>query len=305
MLGRLVAFVILVALLGSGPRPAAAVDVFDRVTDHYVDNAGVRIHYASLGRRGPLLVMIHGFPDFWYTWREQMEALSHRFRVVALDQRGYNLSDAPSDPAAYDLDKLASDVAAVIHDAGAEQAVVIGHDWGGAVAWTFAIAYPQMTQRLIILNLPHPRALWRELRNSEAQRAASEYARNFQTQTAAQLGLTPELLAAWVSDPVARAHYVDAFRRSNIDAMLQYYKRNYPREPYDDIALPNIKVPVLMFHGLDDPFLLAPATDGTYQWIDGDFTLVTVPGAGHFVQHDASKLVTRRIAFWLAAQNVH
>ncbi|MEO8601142.1 MAG: alpha/beta hydrolase [bacterium] len=305
MMIRAVSLLLPLLLLVAPQRaPAGAVDVFTRVTHHYVDNNGVRIHYASLGRRGPLLVMIHGFPDFWYSWRDQMAALSHRYRVVALDQRGYNLSDAPSGAEQYDLGLLASDVAAVIHDAGEEKAVVIGHDWGGAVAWTFAIAYPAMTQRLIILNLPHPRCLLRELRDNPAQLAASEYARTFQTKSAAELGLTAEALAGWVSDPVARAHYVEAFRRSDIDAMLNYYKRNYPRAPYDDIALPNVQAPVLMFHGLADPFLLPAAVDGTWQYVAQGFTLVTVPDAGHFVQQDASKLVSRRIAYWLAAEGV-
>jgi len=281
----------------------AARDVYERVRDGYADNDGVRIHYAALGRRGPLVVMIHGFPDFWYTWRDQMAGLSRHYRVVAIDQRGYNLSDKPQGVAQYGLLLLASDVAAVIHELGEEKAVIVGHDWGGAVAWLFAIFNPAMTERLVILNLPHPRGLFRELRENPQQRANSEYARIFQ-QEGAHLGLTAEGLAAWVTDPVARERYIEAFRRSDFEAMLNYYKANYPREPYADIALPLVQAPVLVIHGLADPFLLPGALSGTWDWVASGLTIVTVPGVGHFVQQDASTLVTRTIKDWLAGEGL-
>jgi epoxide hydrolase 4 len=294
--------IVLLLLVALAAQAAGAPrDVYDRVRDGYADNAGVKIHYAELGRRGPLIVMIHGFPDFWYGWRDQMEALSRRYRTVAIDQRGYNLSDKPAGLEAYDLTVLASDVAAVIRDVGEDRAVIVGHDWGGAVAWTFAMLYPEQTERLIILNSPHPRCLLRELRTNPAQQAASAYARAFQADGAT---ISPENLAFWVTDPQAKARYVEAFRRSDVTAMLDYYRRNYPRAPYADIELPLITVPVLEIHGLDDPFLLAANLDGTWQWLSAPLTLVTVPGVGHFVQQDASAAVTKAIKDWLTAQGV-
>ena len=291
-------YLTLVIVLLAGPAGAAHRDLYDRVRDGYVDNNGVRIHYASLGR-GPLIVMIHGFPDFWYTWRDQMAALSHHYQVVAIDQRGYNLSDKPQGVEQYGLLLLASDVAAVIHDVGRDRAVIVGHDWGGEVAWIFAIVYPAMTERVATLNAPHPRCLFRELRDNPAQEAASAYARAFQ-QPGAENTLTAEGLAAWVRDPVARERYVEAFRRSDFTAMLNYYRQNYPRAPYPDVALPQIQPPVLMIYGLADPFLLSSGLDGTWQWLDQSLTLVTVPGVGHFVQQDASAAVTRALKTWLA-----
>jgi pimeloyl-ACP methyl ester carboxylesterase len=127
--------------------------------------------------------MIHGFPDFWYSWRHQMEALSDRFQVVAIDQRGYNLSDKPKGVENYDVRLLVGDVAAVIRHLGRDKATIVGHDWGGVVAWQFALNLPQMTENLIILNLPHPNGLLRELRSNTAQIKNSEYARNFQTKS--------------------------------------------------------------------------------------------------------------------------
>ena len=276
-----------------------ASDIESKVKHGYADSNGVKIHYASLGS-GPLVVMVHGFPDFWYTWRDQMEALSDKFQCVAIDQRGYNLSDKPKGVENYDVRLLVGDVAAVIRSLGQEKAILVGHDWGGLVAWQFALNIPQMTDRLIILNLPHPRGLTRELAHNPEQRKNSQYARNFQQPDAASK-LKPELLAAWVKDPSAREKYIEAFKRSDFEAMLNYYKRNYPREPYTEDTTPVVKtqMPVLMIHGLGDTALLSGALNNTWDWMGKDLTLVTIPGASHFVQQDASELVSRTMRAWL------
>jgi epoxide hydrolase 4 len=282
--------------------PHFAADLDSRVEHGYADSGGVKIHYAVLGR-GPLIVMIHGFPDFWYTWRNQMEDLSKNYRVAALDLRGYNLSDKPHGVENYDMKLLVGDVLAVIHHLGQQKAIVVGHDWGGAIAWTVAMNAPDAVDKLVILNLPHPCGLLRELANNPEQQKNSQYARNFQQPDAASK-LTAEGLAGWVRDPAAKAKYVEAFRRSDFEAMLNYYKRNYPRPPYDVPAgwSGKVKAPVLEIHGLNDTALLPGALNGTWDWVEKDFTLVTVPGAGHFVQQDASDFVTRTIRSWLEAR---
>jgi pimeloyl-ACP methyl ester carboxylesterase len=280
--------------------PLSAAELESLVQHGFADSHGVKIHYASLGT-GPLIVMIHGFPDFWYTWRDQMEGLSTRYQVVAIDQRGCNLSDKPEGPENYDMRLLVGDVAAVIRHLGKDKAIIVGHDWGGAVAWQFAINVPQMTDKLIILNLPHMRGLTRELAKPDSQQARnSAYARRFQ-QDGAEKALAAEGLAGWVKDPEARKKYVEAFQRSSFTSMVNYYKRNYPREPYREDTSPVIKVqaPVLEIHGLKDTYLLAGAMDGTWNWVEKDFTLVTIPDAGHFVQQDASAQVTNIMRSWL------
>jgi pimeloyl-ACP methyl ester carboxylesterase len=291
-----------VATIMALPSPLAAQgsnDIESRVTHGYADSGGVKIHYATIGK-GPLVVMIHGFPDFWYTWRHQMDALSDRFQVVAIDLRGYNLSDKPKGIEQYDMKLLVGDVAAVVRHFKQEKAIIVGHDWGGAIAWTFAMALPEMTDRLIILNLPHFRGLNRELAHNPAQQKNSQYARDFQ-QPGAHLKLTADALAGWVTDPEAKKKYIEAFGRSDFEAMLNYYKRNYPREPYTDDPSPLVKVKprVLMFHGLKDWALLSPALNGTWDWIERDLTLVTIPDAGHFVQQDAAEQVSRAMRAWL------
>ena len=185
----------------------------------------VKIHYVTAGD-GPLLVMIHGFPDYWYTWRKQMPELAKSFKVVAIDQRGYNKSDQPEGIDNYKLEKLVDDVKAVIEHFDRDKAVVVGHDWGGMVAWMFAMTHPELTDRLIVLNLPHPNGLRRELANNPIQQKNSQYARDFQKPDAASK-LTAEGLTFWVQDADARKKYVEAFRRSSFDAMLNYYKANF------------------------------------------------------------------------------
>ena len=110
-------------------------------------------------------------------------------------------------------------------------------------------------------------------------------------------------MAFWVKEPEARAKYVEALKRSSMEGMLNYYRANYPREPYkDDQTFPPVKCSVLMIHGLLDPYLLPGALDGTWQWVEKDFTLVTLPKAGHFVHRDAAPLVTQTMVRWLAAE---
>ena len=275
------------------------LDIERKVTHGYATNDGVRIHYARLGQ-GPLVVMIHGFPDCWLTWRVQMAVLARDHEVVAIDQRGYNLSDRPKGVENYDMKLLVADVAAVIRARGRERAIIVGHDWGGMVAWTFAMTRPEMTEKLVILNLPHPRGLSRELANNPEQRKNSAYARRFQ-QEGAHTNLTAEGLTFWIKDPAVRARYVEVFRRSDFEAMLNYYKRNYPREPYTEDTSPVVKVqcPVLVMHGLKDKALGQAALNGNWQYVEKDFTLVTVPEADHWVQQDAAEFVTRTMVGWL------
>jgi epoxide hydrolase 4 len=294
------------------PLPPPQADLFDRVTHGYATSeGGVKIHFATLGK-GPLVVMIHGFPDFWYSWRHQMEGLSSHYQVVAIDQRGYNLSDKPAGVENYDMKLLVTDVAAVIKHLGRDKATIVGHDWGGMVAWQFAMNLPQMTENLVILNLPHPNGLMRELKSNPEQIKNSEYARTFQRLTPKDPNvffggpMTAETMSGWVRDPAARKRYIEAFGRSDFDAMLNYYKRNYPRGTGADLPslpeFPKVKASVLMFHGLNDQALHKDALAGTWNWVEKDLTLVTIPGAGHFVQQDAPEIVTTTLRSWLEAR---
>ncbi len=272
----------------------------DRVSHHFVQSGDVRLHYAALGEGAPV-VMLHGFPDYWYTWRHQMPALAGAgYKVAAPDLRGYNLSGQPQGGERYTMPRLLEDVAAVTQDLGGGPVTLVGHDWGGAVAWQFALRRPELVERLVILNLPHPRALARELTHNLAQREASAYARRFQREGAHE-EIELERLISWVRDDAARGRYREALGRSDFGAMLNYHKQNFAQEPYRESTRPveKITVPILQIHGLLDGALLPATLNDTWLWMGKDYTLVTLPEAGHFVQHDAPGAVTRLLLNWL------
>jgi pimeloyl-ACP methyl ester carboxylesterase len=272
--------------------------------DAYAVNGGVKIHYV-VGGEGPLVVMIHGFPDYWATWKPLMGVLQAAgYRTAALDGRGYNLSDKPEGVEAYAMPHLIGDVAAVIAAEGARDAIVVGHDWGAAIAWQVAIHRPDLVNRLVIMSVPHPAGFGREMAGNAEQQKNSQYARDFQT-PGFEKHLTAEGLAGWVKDPVERAGYVEAFGRSSLAGMLNYYRANYPSGAGNAAAvtapdLPPIQAPVLVIHGMQDKALAAAGHAGTWDHVARDTTLLMIPDADHFVQHDAEALVSRTLCSWLA-----
>ncbi len=289
-------------LLAAGAQAAPAKPV-----DKYAQNGAVKIHYVVEGK-GPLVVMIHGFPDYWATWKPLMATLSAAgYRTAALDTRGYNLSDKPQGEAAYAMPNLVGDVAAVIAAEGAKDAIVIGHDWGAAIAWNVEFMHPELVNKLIILSVPHPAGMARELATNKDQQANSQYARNFQKE-GSEKNLTAEGLAGWVKDPKEKPGYVEAFKRSDFAAMMNYYRANYPRitadtpPPATPVTYPKIKVPVLVLHGMKDTALNAQGHAGTWNYVDADTTIVMFPNAGHFVQHDAEAQLDRTVKDWLDAR---
>ncbi|MEZ5937324.1 MAG: alpha/beta hydrolase [Hyphomonadaceae bacterium] len=272
--------------------------------DKYADNNGVKIHYVASGE-GPLVVLIHGFPDFWATWTDLIPALNDGYRVAAVDTRGYNLSDKPTAMEDYAMPNLVGDILAVIKAEGREKATVVGHDWGAGIAWQVAFTQPQAVDKLVILSVPHPTAFANELANNPKQRENSTYARNFQKE-GSENALTAEGLAGWVKDPEMKAKYVEAFGRSSFAGMMNYYRMNYPAADAAQSAgppPPQLQVPLLVIHGMDDQALLASGHSGTWNYNDKDTTILMIPHAGHFVQHDAAELVDTTIRNWLDAHS--
>src|SRR4051795_4743466 len=142
----------------TGSTRAMAPDDRNELREGYAEVGDVRLHYVEAGD-GPLIVLLHGFPEFWFSWRLQIGPLAAAgFRVVAPDLRGYNLSSRPADVEAYSADRLAADVRGLIRELGSESALLVGHDWGGTVAWATAMNHPEVVDHLVILNAAHPRA---------------------------------------------------------------------------------------------------------------------------------------------------
>lgn len=296
--------------LGTSAASAGAAAVTDRdlaaferrLRSRYAANRGVRLHYAIAGR-GPLVLFVHGFPGWWWTWRHQMAAVAANHTVAAMDLRGYNLSGQPAGVAGYGIRDLAADVRAVIAHAGHRRATVVGHDWGGAIAWVLAITAPSVVERLVILNAPHPSALARELYTNPRQQRASAYAQAFRRPNAASR-LTAESVAALLAPPGSPEYprHVAAMRRTSLQSALNYYAANYPAEPYaaPGAALPRVASPTLVLFGREDPFVLVDVLGGTWDYVDRSLEIDVIPGAGHFVQNDARARVNSRLREWLA-----
>jgi len=287
----------------TGESTATAAKAPVALEDKYATSAdGVKIHYVASGS-GPLVVLIHGFPDFSGSWSKLTPKLNDAYRVVALDTRGYNLSGQPEGVANYAMPKLVADVDAVITAEGRQKATVLGHDWGAAIAWNYAFAHMDKLDNLIILSVPHPANFGRQLTNSPQN---SDYARNFQKE-GSEKNLTAEGLAGWVQDAEMKPKYIEAFKRSSFAAMMNYYRANYPAGNNPPTALapanfPKIAVPLLVIHGMKDTALLSMGHNDTWDQAAKDTTLLMIPTANHFVQQDAADLVNGTIRSWLDAR---
>ena len=289
--------------MSSTPQPT--IDVWQAAEHHYANNQGTKIHYATLGDGEPVL-FVHGFPDFWYSWRHQMATLAPHFRTVAMDTRGYNLSDKPEGIESYKIEALLADINAVIDDLGVDKVNLVGHDWGGAIAWQFALEHPTRVERLVILNLTHPNGYSAVVANpTPEQKANVEYARNFAASEATGAPVPEQVLAMGeqTGDAEVAKRYREAFGQSYWDGMMNYYRANYGLvADSDPRTVPDITSPVLQFHGLQDTAVDKDGLRDTWNWITEDYTLVTVPDAGHWVQTEAAPLVSDTMKWWLLAR---
>ena len=279
----------------------------DPWTHHVADVGKIRLHYVEAGE-GPLVVLLHGFPEFWYEWRHQIPALAAAgFRVVAPDMRGYNLSDKPEGVERYRVELLVEDVAGLVRHLGTERAHVVGHDWGGVVAWYFAMLRPELLDRLVVLNAPHPAAFAREIVKPD-QMLRSAYAGFFQLPAVPELALRagdfallervlrtePARPGAFTDADVER--YKEAFAQPGaLTASLNYY-RAFARR--DRPAVRAIAAPTLLVWGEKDPHLVVRLTEGLEEWVPG-IRVERIPEASHWVAADEPERVNRLLAGFL------
>jgi pimeloyl-ACP methyl ester carboxylesterase len=276
---------------------------------------GVKIHYHTVGE-GPLLIMIHGIGGFWFDWRHQIPTLSKQYKVVAMTQRGFNLSDQPVDVEQYSVEKIAGDIDALITHFGRDKATIMAYDSGGFHAWYFAMHHPERTERFVAIGSYHPATLIREYATNPAQQKAGQYSRNFQEQpdaaaNMAKRALDPNAPPRAGDTPEVHKMRMEAARRSSFDAMMNFYKANWPRAPYslDMPAIggrlsdyPKVKSPTLVIYGREDVPLVVSGLNDLWNWVDNELTLLVVPGAGHGPHSEVPEFVTPRIVDWLAAR---
>lgn len=276
----------------------------------YLTANGQRLHYVSAGQ-GPLVVLLHGFPEFWYSWRANIPDLARARRVVALDMRGYNLSAKPSD--GYDLATLTTDLRCVIEALGERQADIVGHDWGGALAWVFAMREPDCVRRLIVLNAPHPGPMARELRHPR-QLWRSAYIGFFQLGGLAERVLAADHFGAiwrtlrsadpdreWLGDDDIQRFVAAIARPGALTAALNYYRQLARRGPAAVGVARVIAAPTLVLWGERDPYLGVELLDGLDQWVR-DLRCVRYPDAGHWLNQQAPNSVNAEMVAFLTEE---
>ena len=289
--------------------PAAEVESGVRL--RFVDTHGLRLHVAEAGPEdGPLVILLHGFPEFWYGWRHQIPALAAAgFRVWAPDQRGYNLSDKPSPVRAYRLAELVDDVLGLIDAQGRERAALVGHDWGATVAWVAAARAPARVSRLAILNVPHPAVMLRHLRRSLRQLVRSGYIAFFQIPRLPEAmlqarrwgGLSQLLLRSsrpdTFSDVDLRRYRESWSQPGALTAMLHWYRAGF-RYGSDLSTLGRVRSRCLMLWGVQDVALGQEMAQPSIEMCD-DGRLVFIEEATHWVQHDARARVNAELLAFL------
>jgi len=264
---------------------------------------GVRMHVVESGD-GPPVILLHGFPDFWYSWRHQMPALArHGFRAIAPDLRGYNESDRPTDVSSYRAAAVVRDIAGLIDEVGGS-AFVVGHDWGGLIAWRLAALHPDLVRKLVILNAPHPAAFRKELMLNPLQWLRSTYALYFQLSWLPERTLGAQdfgvLEHAWRRQSVHMrafsdfdiAQYKRAMADGGLTGPLNYYRAAL-RYPSDLFGPPQtVDVPTLLIWGERDTYLCPSLVDRMRPWVP-NLEVHRVPYVGHWVHNDVPQRVNR------------
>jgi len=282
------------------------------ITFNYAQIGGIKLHYARAGSGEKLVVLLHGFPEFWYSWRHQITALSDEYTVVAPDMRGFNLSEKPPNVSDYETDKVVDDITGLIRHLGHEKAAVIGHDWGATIAWSVAMKHPEYLWKLGALQVP-PISVWRK-NQSLKQFFASWYMFFFQIPSLPEYLMSKDnfaMLERSLRESTAEkgvfsdddiVEYKKAWSEDfALTGMLNYYRANIikrflskPEKP------PKIQIPTLFIYGEKDRAVLPQTVEGVGDMIDGPYREVRIPGSGHWVQQEASEEVTRALREFLA-----
>jgi pimeloyl-ACP methyl ester carboxylesterase len=277
---------------------------------NYITTNGVKLHYVTEGEGG-LMLLLHGFPEFWYSWRYQIPAFADQYQVVAIDLRGYNESDKPAATEAYAMKELLKDVEGLIQGLGFDRCVLVGHDWGGAIAWHFAYAHPELVESLIIMNLPHPAKFLQGLR-SPLQLIRSSYVFFF------QLPWLPELVLQWndyefidalftgmaVNRSTFTAEDIEIYKdaaakRGALTAMVNYYRNAWKALPEGEWGV--LQVPTLLIWGEDDAVLGKELTYGTNVHVR-DLQVKYIPRCSHWVQQEQPELVNQYMREFLSTE---
>ena len=282
-----------------------------RTQDKMIETNGIKLHIVQKGdSESPLVLLLHGFPEFWYGWRQQIDFLAGMgFRVVVPDQRGYNLSDKPKGIDAYRIDNLTLDIIGLIDALNYKKATIIGHDWGGMIAWQLAIKYPERLEKLIILNIPHPKVMKKTLLTSWRQKRKSWYIFFFQIP-----GL-PEFISSRINFALLRKvlikssrrgtfsetdlkQYQEAWSKKNaLRSMINWYRAAF-RTIFEKSVKSYIDIPTLLIWGMKDFALISDMAQPSID-LCRKGRLVFIEEASHWVQHEEPDRVNSLIKDYL------
>ncbi|HVF89936.1 MAG TPA: alpha/beta hydrolase [Blastocatellia bacterium] len=289
----------------------------------YADVNGVRLHYAAAGK-GKLVMFVHGFPEFWYEYKDQLAEFGKDHLAVAPDMRGYNLSSKPEDVEQYQIKYLVEDLRALAEHLGHKKFTLVAHDWGGVAAWAFAMAHPDYLDRLIIINSPHPGVFQRELRENPAQQKASGYMLVFRGPQAEQIlsaNNYAALVQAVLGEGLKNGYFTEEDKKAYIEAWsqpgaltggLNYYRASRAGPPSGEGAnasadlgaqMPSlmVKVPTLVIWGEKDTALLTGNLDGLDKFVP-DLTVRRIPDGTHWVIHEKPELINGYIRDFMAGK---
>src|SRR5262249_35355561 len=282
--------------------------------DRYADVNGVRLHYVVQGT-GALILFLHGFPEFWYSWKDLLVDFGHDHRAVAVDMRGYNLSSRPEPVDAYRVPVIVEDIRALAVKLKAKKFVLVGHDWGGVIAWAFAAQHPEMLEKLIILNAPHPTLFARLLASDRAQQKASGYFNLFNSPQAEQMlsqnnyvGMLGAFGTA-LNDEDRKVYLAAWNLPGGLTGGLNYYRaaqfRSPDGPPPGQVVLPPaiqplafITTPTLVIWGEKDTALLTGNLEGLDQFVK-PVTIHRVSDGSHWVVHEKAAQVIQYIRAFL------
>jgi pimeloyl-ACP methyl ester carboxylesterase len=269
----------------------------------YAEVGDVRLHYVEEGE-GPLVVMLHGFPEFWVSWRKQIPALvAAGYRVIAPDLRGYGESSRPEEVDAYRLLLVVQDIAGLIVQNGG-RCVLVGHDWGGIASWVLAMLHPSLVEKLVIMNAPHFVPMRREIDRSLNQKLRLAYQLFFSLPVLPEIfiRLFGKMLMSRIGSftPEEVRTYVEAWRRPGATtAMLNYYRAIRKHRAELRSIVRKLEMPVMLVWGERDPVFKKEMSENFGEWVP-NLRLERIPEAGHFVQTDAAEKVNALLIDFLA-----
>jgi pimeloyl-ACP methyl ester carboxylesterase len=274
-------------------------DWYNDIKENFIEINNIKLHVVTIGS-GQSLLLLHGFPDFWYGWKNVIPKLKDKFQLIIPDMRGYNLSDKPRGIQKYRIEMLIEDIRGIIEKLNLGKIYLAGHDWGGVVTWAFAEEYPNLLKKIAILNAPHPKIFQYKLRNDKKQQKASFYIFEFLKANGEKWLFEEDY--KWLKWAVFegmvnkkdfsesdKQKYLEAWTQENaILSGVNYYRANLNFDEFTG----NIKVPTLVIHGMKDAALLPGVLEGLSNYVS-DLKIIRAKNASHWVIHDEPDLIVK------------